>query len=118
MLGIFVGANISLSEVCILYAMETLNSLTRSAPIAQCSFIKFPNTINTSFIPRNYDYPAPFDKIAEYLIVTISFATDLLPVAIIGLPCQIYCPTCINSENIFMELNIGMPSGGFFVDRN
>lgn len=38
--------------------------------------------------------------------------TDRVATAIIGMPGQIYCPSCVNENGIFVELNNGAPSGG------
>lgn len=120
--GVSEGSGLSLNEVKILNGMETLNSLkNKQHEISACSFLSVPPTHTTSkfnIIGRNYDFSEPYNKIASYLTVTILKETDAIPTAIIGLPGQIYCPTCINSNSIFIELNNGMPSGGFDVNHN
>ena len=108
------GANISISDAVILNGMETLSSL------GQCAFISIPGKMTQSgdpLIARNYDYPRPFDKIAQDLLVTVLKMPRSMAVAIIGLPGEIYCPSCLNEKGVFMELNNGMPSGGFEVNN-
>jgi hypothetical protein len=123
--GVSYGSGLALNEVKILNAMETLHSLVRKDPkkeeLSGCSFLSIPPIYSASghnIIGRNYDYFAPYDKIAKYLTVTIINETDSIPTAIIAMPGQIYCPTCINANSLFIELNNGMPSGGFVANHN
>jgi len=107
------GSGLKLSDVQILNAMETIVPGRGS-----CSFISLPpkkTLTGKALIGRNYDFPEPFNQIAKYLTVTV--LSENIPTAIIALPGQIYCPTCINAHNLFMELNNGMPSGGFKVEE-
>lgn len=116
--GVAQGSKLSLDDAKILNAMETLPSLA-SEDAGHCSFLAITpkQTItNTTLIGRNYDFPAPFDKIAHYLIVTVLKEDNAEPTAFIALPGQIYCPSCVNADGLFMELNNGTPSGGQFVD--
>eukprot|EP01084_Bolivina_argentea_P168503 292204_1 len=123
--GISNASGLPLNDIKILNAMETLQVVGNDDFIVgKCAFISIPpsNTQNNStLIGRNYDYPPPFDKIAKHLIVTIihetETETDKIPTAIIAMPGQIYCPSCINKKGIFMELNNGFPSGGPVIDE-
>lgn len=64
------------------------------------------------WILRNYDFGQPFDKISQRLIIAVLHPDDgSQSSAILSMPGQIYCPTCINENGLFMELNNGMPSG-------
>eukprot|EP01084_Bolivina_argentea_P298257 513959_1 len=121
--GISVGSGLSFTDCKILNAMETLHATSNQSSnnnygLPSCAFVSLPPSIcanNATLIGRNYDFPAPFNEIAKNLVVTIIHETNKIPTAIIGLPGQIYCPSCINKEGIFMELNNGEPSGGFTV---
>jgi hypothetical protein len=119
----FTGLN--LDDVNILNGMETLNSLVSSddhsihTPISACAFIFLPvekSTTGSSIIGRNYDFPAPYSAIAQNLTITTLNEPEHSSVTIIGLPGQIYCPSCVNDKGFFMELNNGMPSGGYYDD--
>jgi hypothetical protein len=117
-LGVAQGSGLRPDQAKILNAQETLTGLSRDDPGA-CSFIAIsPSRTKTGamLIGRNYDFPPPYDRIAPLLTVTVMEEDNSLPVAFIGLPGQIYCPTCIGGNGIFMELNNGMPSGGFSVN--
>lgn len=115
--GVAEGSDGSLSQddVKVLNAQETFVQFLMPPPKEKsvkwgCAFIFVPcwKTITGSaLIGRNYDYEEPYDKIGYHLSVVILKETNRLPVVIIGLPGQIYCPTCINSKGIFMELNNG-----------
>jgi hypothetical protein len=85
-----------------------------------CSFIFLPphkTYSGDSLIGRYYDFIDPFRTIAQNITVSILKDNNHVPTAIIGMPGQIYCPTCINSEGLFLELNNGMPSGGFHKEQ-
>jgi hypothetical protein len=113
------GAHLSLEECIVLNGMETLNSLKREKDIAHCAFIAIPpvKTAQAStLIGRNYDFPPPYGDCAKHIVVTVLKEENKVTTAIIGMPGQIYCPTCINREGLFLELNNGMPSGGYEVD--
>lgn len=117
--GIAEGANIGIEEVKILNAMETMISLVSDNNVGHCAFLSISSkktTTNSTLIGRNYDYPAPFNVISKYLTVTILKADNTEPVAIVSLPGQIYCPSCIGYNGLFMELNNGTPSGGVYND--
>lgn len=117
--GAAVGANISLDDAIILNGMETLGELLHTQ--GNCAFIAVPaskSTTGAMLIGRNYDYPVPFDKIAPDLSVTILQDSNAIPTAIIALPGELYCPSCVNANGLFMELNNGSPSGGGTVDTN
>jgi len=119
--GIAKSSGLSITDCKILNAMETLNSLVSKNGLGHCTFMFIPpkkSLTNTAFIGRNYDFPPPFDKLAEDLTVTILHEENKISTAIISMPGQIYCPSCINSEGLFIELNNGQPSGGFVVDYN
>lgn len=110
------GSNLDLYDIKILNAMEDM-----VAEKGGCAFVSLAPTQTTTkatLIGRNYDYPAPFDLIARYLTVTVLIGNDVIPTAIISLPGQIYCPTGINSNGLFIEVNNGMPSGGYYVEQN
>jgi len=114
--GMAEGSGINLDDCKILNAMETLPELLAEEPDqAACAFLAIPPSMterNGTILGRNYDFPAPFDRIAKNLIITVLHAYDAMPSAIISMPGQIYCPSCINANGIFIELNNGMPSGG------
>lgn len=121
--GVAKGANITLEQAIILNAMETLNSLVKpkNSDVSACSFISIPPDQSTSkamLIGRNYDFLPPFDQCAQYLTVTVIKETDHVPTAFIGFAGQIYCPTCVNSNGLFVELNNGMPSGGYYTEHS
>jgi hypothetical protein len=117
--GVAKGSGLSLNEAKILNAMETLSSLL-TRHVDACSFIAIPHTKTVNkgtLIGRNYDYPAPFHQIAHNLTVTVLLEPDTIPTAIIAMPGQIYCPTCVNKAGLFVELNNGMRSGGYAINR-
>lgn len=119
--GISEGSGLTLDECMILNGMETLNSLLYEKDIVHCTFASIPSSeddVKRNIITRNYDFPKPFDQCAKYLTVTVIDNENKIPVAFIGMPGQIYCPTCINEKGLFMELNNGMPSGGFGVNND
>jgi hypothetical protein len=118
--GAVTGSGLSLSDIKILNAMETLGSLL-AKPQAACAFVSVPGSktiTGSSLIGRNYDYSAPFDQLAKYLTVTVLKQPNKIPTAFISIAGEVYCPTCINAKGIFMELNNGMPSGGTKVDTS
>ncbi len=101
--------------------METLNALIDETSLTWCAFLSVPpnkSAIGSTLIGRNYDFPPPFDQCSKLLTVTILHEDDKVPTAIISMPGQIYCPSCVNAQGLFMELNNGMPSGGYYVDRH
>lgn len=118
--GIAIGSDLSLNEVKILNAMEPLYGLiNEKQEISACSFINIDgsNTISkANIIGRLYDFFKPYNLLAKYLTVTVLHETDTIPTAFISMPGQIYCPTCINAKSLFVELNNGMPSGGYNVN--
>jgi len=121
--GIAETSGLSLDDCKVLNGMETLNSLlrhtTNSSSMGWCAFLSLPpekTSFNGTLLGRNYDFPAPFDKCAKYLTVTILHENDKIPTAFIAMAGQIYCPSCLNAKGIFMELNNGTPSGGYIVD--
>lgn len=113
------AAGLSLAQAKLLNAMETLGELLPKEKGA-CAFIHLPR-IKTrqyaSLIGRNYDFPAPYDRIADDLTVTVLKTPDTIATAFISLPGEIYCPSCVNANGLFMALNNGMPSGGHHVDK-
>lgn len=118
--GVAEGSGLNLDCIKILNAMETMSSLISNKQ-GSCSFIFIPpnkTKNNSALIGRNYDFPPPFDQIAKYLTVVTLQEQNEIESTIIGLPGQIYCPTCVNSAGLFMELNNGTPSGGKFVDQD
>ena len=79
-----------------------------------------------NYVLRNYDMPPPFNVMASTLTMTIigppyesamANKTAPSPTAMIGIAGQIYCPNCISFDGTFMELNNGMPSGGYEVNE-
>lgn len=118
--GVSHGSELSLSEVKILNAMEPLYALINDRQeISACSFLNVDNSNTISkanMIGRLYDFFKPYHLLAKYLTVTVLHETDTVPTAFISMPGQIYCPTCINAKSLFVELNNGMPSGGFEVN--
>lgn len=112
--GMAIGANIPLSDAKILNAMETYGSLI-GQPFTRCAFAYagINSTYSgSSIIGRNYDYPEPFNIISKNLVITVINAESKIPVATIAMAGQIYCPSCLNKDGIFIELNNGSPSGG------
>lgn len=125
--GISNATGLTSDEVNILNGMETLNALISlsdnsfGTPVSECAFIFLPpekSFTNTSLIGRNYDFPAPYNKIAQNLTITTLIQPETSATTIIGMPGQIYCPSCVNDQGFFMELNNGMPSGGDYVDTS
>jgi hypothetical protein len=118
--GVAQGSNLNLNDAKILNAMATMGSIA-SDEGGHCSFLAITpryTSTNATLIGRNYDFPTPFDKIAQYLTITILKEDNAEPTAIISLPGEIYCPSCVNADGLFMELNSGSPSGGEYVDVN
>ncbi|MCH9753523.1 MAG: hypothetical protein K0T99_01315 [Alphaproteobacteria bacterium] len=121
--GISDSTGLSMDDVNILNGMETINSLAGSevfdTPVGACAFMFLPpekSANGSSIIGRNYDFPAPYSTIAQNLTITTLTEPEHSTVTIIGLPGQIYCPSCVNDKGFFMELNNGMPSGGYYDD--
>lgn len=124
--GMAKGSSLTMDDCKVLNGMETLgviNSSTTDQTLRLgCAFANVPPALSatgSSIIARNYDYGPPFGTIAgKNVIATIIADQERLPVVVVGMPGQIYCPTCINSENIFVELNNGFASGGDTVVQN
>ncbi len=120
--GMAKGSGLSLDDCKILNGMETLPELlTEKSELPACAFLAVPPPLtqqNSTIIGRNYDFPQPFDLIAKNLTVTVLHANHAVTSAIISMPGQIYCPSCINAHGVFIELNNGMPSGGSWVNRD
>ena len=117
--GIAQGSKLQLSDIEILNAMETLGELLPGHAEPKCAFIFVPpsKTVHgKALIGRNYDYPAPFDQLSKYVSVVILKAPDTVPTAMIAITGEIYCPSCVNANGLFMELNNGTPSGGTTVN--
>ena len=115
------GSRLSFSDVKILNAMETLGELLEPQEVQACAFLYIPPSKTTSgsgLIGRNYDFPAPFDQLAKYLTVVVLKETNTVPTAIISIAGEVYCPSCVNANGVFMELNSGSPSGGHVVKLN
>jgi hypothetical protein len=117
--GISEGSGLSIGNCQILNAMETLGSLlSGTKSLGQCAFMALPpekSYANKTMVGRNYDFPTPYNLTAQDLTVTILKQENAIPTAIISMPGQIYCPSCINQQGIFLELNNGEPSGSFTV---
>lgn len=119
--GIAIGSKINLEDIKILNALETLTPLLPDDADDHCSFIALPpqkTTTATTLIGRNYDFWPLSSKIAPYLTVTILKEDNTIPTAFISMPGQIYCPSCINANGLFMELNSGSSSGGHYHEEN
>jgi len=127
--GMAKGSGLSFDDVNILNGMETINVESESqykylnmkmpVGVSACAFVYLPpnkSYSNESIIGRNHDFGEPYNLIAENLTVTILKESSATPTAIISMPGQIYCPTCVNAKGLFMELNNGMPSGGYYDD--
>lgn len=123
--GISNSTGLTIDEVNILNGMETINSLASSGnqgidtSVGACAFIFLPpekSYTGSSIIGRNYDFPYPYSAIAQNLTITTIRQPEHSDVTIIGLPGQIYCPSCVNDKGFFIELNNGMPSGGYTDD--
>lgn len=125
--GMSEGAEITMDEANILNGMETLNKLLEPSyydlrsEVVNCAFMLIPpskTNSGNSIIARNYDFPRDiYGEIAMNLTVTILNQDNKIPTALIGMPGQIYCPSCTNKNGLFMELNNGMPSGGTYVNQ-
>lgn len=136
---------LSLNDCIILLSMETLSSLKmkfgdtppeEEEKCFSCSFAFLSgNKTETGypFVGRLYDFFPPFDAIAEKNLIITVFPSDPFKAgnkkedderntfpstALVGLPGQIYCPTCVNSLGIFSEFNNGEPSGGTVLNEN
>jgi len=108
--GIAQGCGLEPKYCKILNGMETLKPLLDDGATDQCAFWSIPpnkTATNSVIVGRNYDYQKPFNKIAQMLAVTVIHKTDTIPTAIIGMPGQIYCPSCVNANGVFLELNSG-----------
>ncbi len=119
--GVSQGAGLSLDDVKILNAMETLGELLSNNQDVKCAFLFIPpndTKAGASMIGRNYDYSPPFDQLAQYLTVTILEQKGIVPTAFISIAGEVYCPSCVNANGLFMELNNGTPSGGHFVNTD
>jgi hypothetical protein len=120
-MGVAEGAGLSLDDAKVLNAMETLGELLKGTQALQkCAFIALPANKTTTHAPligRNYDFPPPYDQLSKYLTVTVLDEPNTVPTAFISIVGQIYCPSCVNAKGLFIELNNGMPSGGFEVDQ-
>jgi hypothetical protein len=125
--GIAEGSNLTLDDINVLNGMETINvetdqknnflNIKRPVDVSACAFVYLPperTYSGSGLIGRNYDFGEPYNKIAQNLTVTILNEDNMVSTAIISMPGQIYCPSCVNSKGIFMELNNGMPSGGYY----
>ena len=121
------GSGLSLDDMNILNGMETINveadqqykflNIKHPVNVSACAFVYLPpekTYSGSGLIGRNYDYGEPYGMIAENLTVTILKESNSIPTAIISMPGQIYCPSCVNAKGLFMELNNGMPSGGYY----
>lgn len=65
---------------------------------------------------RNYDAMS-YAPIGEDVIITVFHPSDgSLATATIGYAGEIYAVNAINEKGVFLELNNGMPSGGFAID--
>lgn len=122
--GVAEGAGLAIDDIWILNAMETLSSLLPNSCTAAprgapgCAFLFVPpekSSDESGLVGRNYDYDTEYAGLADNLTVTVLVQENSLATAIVGLPGQVYCPSCINSRGLFAELNNGMPSGGFSI---
>ncbi|WP_150468071.1 C45 family autoproteolytic acyltransferase/hydolase [Francisella sp. SYW-9] len=117
------GAKISLNDEIVLNGMETLIAIKAAKPKLKsgCAFasISQKNSYSDSrIILRNYDYSKPFNKISKFLSISTFNFSKGYPVAIIAMPGQLYCPSCLNNKGVFIELNNGFLSGGSSVNTN
>ena len=118
------GAKISLNDEIILNGMETLVAINAAKPKLKsgCAFASISQKNSYSdgrIILRNYDYyNEPFNKISKLLSITTFNFNKGYPVAIIAMPGQLYCPSCLNSKGLFIELNNGFLSGGSSVNKD
>jgi hypothetical protein len=117
------GAKISLNDEIILNGMETLIAIKAAKPKLNsgCAFASISQKNSYSdgrIILRNYDYSKPFNKISKLLSITTFNFNKGYPVAIIAMPGQLYCPSCLNSKGLFIELNNGFLSGGSTVNTS
>lgn len=63
---------------------------------------------------RNYDAES-YSEIDKDLVVTVYHPDGGIPAATVGYAGEIYCVNGFNANGIFVELNNGMPSGGWTV---
>lgn len=125
--GVAKGSDLTLNDVNVLNGMETINveteqkykflNIKHPVDVSACAFVYLPpekTYSGYSLIGRNYDFGEPYNLVAENLTVTILKENNMVPTAIISMPGQIYCPSCVNAKGLFMELNNGMPSGGYY----
>lgn len=62
---------------------------------------------------RNYD-ALSYAPVAEDVIVTVFHPSDgAVPTAIVGYAGELYAVNALNGKGLFVELNNGMPSGGY-----
>lgn len=123
--GMAEGAEMSFDDVNIVNGMETLLTLLptsdTSDQLVHCSYLTIPPTesaTGSTIIGRNYDFsPEIYKDIAKNLTLTVFNNPGKMPTATIGMPGQIYCPTCINQNGLLLELNNGMPSGGYYINK-
>ncbi len=121
------GSDLTLDDVNVLNGIKTINveveqkykflNIKHPVDVSACAFVYLP-PVKTysghSLIGRNYDFGEPYNLVAKNLTVTILQENNMIPTAIISMPGQIYCPSCVNAKSLFMELNNGMPSGGYY----
>jgi hypothetical protein len=119
--GVSRGSGLAIDDCKILNAMETLGGVIEESVIGQCSFVYVPKRRRRSktgaLYGRNYDFMHPFDLCSKHLAITVFCEPDKEVVAIVAIAGQISCLTGVNSNGIFIALNNGMPSGGYFVDK-
>lgn len=113
--GIARGSNININKIKIINAMEVIyGQLCSKQNVQGCSFVALKDANgNNKFLGRNYDYSPPFDKISQFLCLTILNETGYVPTCAIAMAGQAYAPTCFNKNSLFLAFNNGMPSGGF-----
>mmetsp|Transcript_2184 Transcript_2184/g.2893 ORF Transcript_2184/g.2893 Transcript_2184/m.2893 type:complete len:354 (+) Transcript_2184:87-1148(+) len=122
--GVSQGSGLTLDDCKILNAMETLDVFSSSkfsSQLSACAFLALPASKTRSqynLIGRNYDYNPIYGEIAkDYLNVIQLNDQNGVTSYIVGMIGQIYCPSCVSDNGIFMELNNGMPSGGTYVEQ-
>jgi hypothetical protein len=103
-----------------------LNELVTLAHVmgedVHCSFIATWGDYSvggTMITGRHFDYPAFFNKFADFVTVTVFNPTDgSVPTATVGFLGAIEAVTVMNRGGLFAEVNDGTPSGGNIIMEN
>jgi len=126
LVGMADGSGLELEGINILNGMTTFIPLIENGDlegnIVHCTYLYIPNDKgkdNHSLMGRNYDfYSEIYGPLASNLTITIFNDEGKVPTATIAMPGEGYCPSCVNANGLFMELNAGSPSGGNYLVQN